>query len=196
MKLLLTTVLLIVFGVSYSQSIKVVVNYINNPAVDKSTIVYGKGKLTWLDFKGKPDYSVVDVAQTSSGIGYNYEFDSGANSVLVVNVYCFFSKKQSFGKVSKENNYILQHEQHHFDLSYIYSQLLIQRLKLISVNNNNYDEVVNNIYDEVNKELDTEQDKYDNETKHSTCISKQLEWDSKINSELVSLNNNGNLALK
>lgn len=187
-----------VWSTSYSQSFKVVVNYVKNDGtVNNSNVYYGTKKVNWLDFKGKPDYTVDFEALTSSEIGMNYQLDQTNNDyVLNINVYCDFSKPNSFVKPKGKTVYSLNHEQHHFDLTYIYTKKFIDRLKSASFTADNYETLMNGIYNEVVYELSQEQIKYDTETKHSTIVEKQEEWNKKIESELEVLNSNKNLVLK
>lgn len=198
MKNALTITLLFIASISYSQSFKVVVKYVKNDGtVNNSNIYYGTKKVSWLDFKGKPDYTVDFEALTSSEIGMNYTLDQVNNDyVLSVNVYCDFKKPESYVKPDKKNAYVLNHEQHHFDITYIYTKKFIESLKSGNYTADNYESLINGIYNESVYELNQEQTKYDTETKHSTIVEKQLEWNKKIDNELVALNNNGNLASK
>lgn len=209
MKTLITIILFFITSISYSQSFKVVVNYVKNDGtVNNSNIYYGTKKVSWLDFKGKPDYTVDFEALTYSELGMNYELTQvDSDYVLTINVYCDFSKKKSYVKPPKKHtgwkNYkfpqpamVLIHEQHHFDLTYIYTKRFIESLKLGNYTADNYESVLNSIYNNSVDNLNQEQTKYDAETKHSTIVEKQLEWNKKIDDELAALNNNGNLASK
>lgn len=198
MKKILTIALFFIFSASYSQSFKAVVFYVKNDGtVNNSNIYYGTKKVSWLDFKGNPDYTVDFEALTSSEIGMNYTLDQTNNYyILNINVYCDFSKPQSYVKPNKKTAYILNHEQHHFDLTYIYTKKFIERLKSASLTPDNYESLMNGIYNEIVFELGKEQELYDKETHHSEIVGKQGEWNKKIESQLASLNNNGNLVSK
>lgn len=191
MKNILIIFSIFISSVSYSQSFKVVVNYVKNDGtVNNSNIYYGTKKVSWLDFKGKPDYTVDFEALTSSEIGMNYTLDQVDNDyVLNVNVYCDFKKPESYVKPDKKNAYVLNHEQHHFDLTYIYTRKLIESLKTAYYRPETYETIVNFAYNQLVDALNAEQVKYDLETHHSENIAKQEEWNAKINSELLSLNN-------
>lgn len=191
MKNVLTITLLLIASVSYSQSFKVVVNYVKNDGtVNKNNVYYGSKNINWLDFKGKPDYTVDFEALTYSEIGMNYTLDQSNNDyVLNVDVYCDFKKPESYVKPDKKTSYILNHEQHHFDITYIYTKKFIDRLKTADLTADNYETLMNGIYNEVVFELNKQQELYDSETHHSKIVEKQEEWNAKINSELLSLNN-------
>jgi hypothetical protein len=187
---LLAFLSLCMFSAAQAQKISVVVNYIlSNGAPDGKSIFYdGKTKLIWDDFQGKPDNSVDFSALTSSGSGFNLEMHGGSGgSTMVVNVFCSYSKPDSWVKPDKKIPYLLVHEQHHFDLTYIYCQKFIKRLRAADITQKNYEKVIGNLYTDTQKELDEEQSKYDSETQHSIIKTKQEEWNKKIDDELAEL---------
>jgi hypothetical protein len=191
--LLLPVLFTLVFGAARAQKFTTVVNYVlTNGAPDKTTIFYdGKTKLVWDDFQGKPDNSVDFAALTSSGLGFNMEFNSSNDGeTMVINVFCGYSKPESWVKPDKKTDYLLNHEQHHFDLTYIYTQEFIQKLRAADFTKKNYDKVINKTFIDCEKELEEEQTKYDDETHHSVIKDKQEAWNKKIEDELAALKTN------
>ena len=190
---LLPVLFILVLTAAQAQKLSVVVNYVtaNGPA-DKATIYYdGKTKLTWDDFQGKPDNSVDFAALTSSGFGMNLAFQSSNNvSTLVINVFCNYSKPESWVKPNLKTDYLLTHEQHHFDLTYIYTQQFIKKLQSADFTTKNYQKLMGSIYGDIAKGLENEQAKYDDETHHSIITAKQEEWNKKIDDELAALKTN------
>jgi hypothetical protein len=190
---LLPVLFILMCSVLQAQKVAVVVNYVtsNGPA-DNSTIFYdGKTKLVWDDFQGKPDNSVDFAALTSSGSGFNMSFQSANNvQTMTIDVYCDYSKPESWVKQDKRSDYLLNHEQHHFDLTYIYTQHFIKKLREADFTMKNYQKLIGNIYEDVEKELNAEQTKYDDETHHSIIKDKQEEWNKKIEDELAALKDN------
>ncbi|HMG84046.1 MAG TPA: hypothetical protein VK559_13485 [Ferruginibacter sp.] len=187
---LLPVLFILMFSAVHAQKLSVVVNYVtSNGPVDKSLIFYdGKTKLTWDDFQGKPDNSVDFAAQTSAGSGFNFEMHGGDDgATMITTVFCSFSKPESWVKADKESDYLLLHEQHHFDLAYIYTQLFIQKLKTADLTEKNYQKVIGKIFTDCQKGLDEEQAKYDDETQHSIIKAKQEEWNKKVDDELAAL---------
>jgi hypothetical protein len=190
---LLPALLILICCVVDAQKVSTVVNYIlNNGPADKTAIYYdGKTKLVWDDFQGPPDNSVDFAALTSSGSGFNLAFQSDNNIMtMTINVFCDYSKPQSWVKPDKKTDYLLNHEQHHFDLTYIYTQRFIQKLRTANFTMKNYEKLIGDIYKDAEKELYEEQTKYDDETHHSVIKEKQEEWNKKIDDELAALKSN------
>lgn len=120
------------------------------PPVNSDTIYYNASrKLTWPDFKGTPGKPADALAITSSGLGYVATMQSlNGKTAIDINVYCYFSKQSSWVRPGKESDYALNHEQHHFDITYIITSLFIQKLKQAKFTRNNYGSEVEKIYKE------------------------------------------------
>ena len=139
-------------------------------------------KLTWQDFKGQPDKSSTNAALTSSSINIEFGYNS---SGLKYNIKCRFDQNLSWGRI--KNEYILSHEQGHFDIAEIHARKLNQQLKAYKFNNRTVGKDINRIYDTVMKEHHALQSKYDDETNYSRDPAKQNEWKIKIDEMLEEL---------
>lgn len=133
-------------------------------------------KLKWEDFKGTPNPASTNAALTNSSItvefGYNHKG-------LTHSIKCRFNKTLSWGRI--KNDYILNHEQGHFDIAEIHARLLHKALLDYSFNANTVSNDVNRIYqDVINKHVET-QKMYDQQTNHSIDSASQRIWDEKIN---------------
>jgi hypothetical protein len=184
---------ILIVSAAQAQKLSVDVKYVtSNGKADNSIIYYnGENKLTWDDFQGPPDNSVAFAALTTSGIGINLVFHSTDNvATMEIDVDCTFSKPTSWVKADKKNDYILTHEKHHFDITYIYSQIFVKRLREADLTAKNYQSMIKKIYGDVMQELTDEQTKYDDETQHSLIVPKQEEWNKKVDDELAALKNN------
>lgn len=74
-------------------------------------------KLTWDDFKGRPDMRSPFVAMTNSGIVFSYQVTSeNGNLSLTTEVEAQFHPEISWYKPDRVNNHVLQHEQGHFNI--------------------------------------------------------------------------------
>jgi hypothetical protein len=157
------------------------------PAPKSDTIYYnGSKKLNWLDFKGKPDPKSDASAITSSGFGYMAGMQSrNGKTDIAITVYCYFSKPNSW--VRNESAYALNHEQHHFDVTYITTNLFIEKLKVAKFTKNNYDAVIDKIYTESCRQLEKMQNDYDGQTRNGRLKNIQAEWNEKIQQQLISL---------
>lgn len=159
------------------------------PPVNSDTIYYNASrKLTWPDFKGTPGKPADALAITSSGLGYVATMQSlNGKTAIDINVYCYFSKQSSWVRPGKESDYALNHEQHHFDITYIITSLFIQKLKQAKFTRNNYGSEVEKIYKESCQELEKMQNDYDGQTKNGQLKNIQAAWNDVISKQLEAL---------
>ncbi len=175
---------------TFAQKLAVEVNYIiSDPVANKSLIYYNPpSKLTWNDFKGTPVITSDAAAITNAGLGFKMMFQSQGNiATLKILVNCNFSIEDSWVKDNRRTAYILNHEQHHFDIAYLHAIKFIQNLKGASYTMKNYSDVIENIYYQSHVDLITMQNAYDNETKNSQLANEQELWDKKIDAQLAAL---------
>src|SRR5690349_706212 len=95
------------------------------PATETEDFISWSGDrlLTWEDFKCEPKTGTDAVASTSTSLGIAYQLVDGK---LTYDVTCNFSKVKSWG--SMKTDYILAHEQGHFDITEIYARKLHEAL--------------------------------------------------------------------
>jgi hypothetical protein len=132
-------------------------------------------KLTWDDFKGAPDPASSNAALTNSGI--NVEFGMN-DKKLTHSIRCRFNTEKSWGRI--KTDYILNHEQGHFDITEIHARLLHKELSEYKFNGQTVNKDINSIYNGVMKLHVTAQKNYDLETNHSLDSTQQRLWDNKI----------------
>jgi hypothetical protein len=192
MKFLLT-VCLIVFTVSGFAQTTVKVQWVQHmPAGNSDTIFYSsKKKLAWPDFKGTADTKSDAIAITASGFGFisGVKYNNGKVNIDI-SVYCYFEKNNSWVKSGKESDYALNHEQHHFDITYIATCLFLQKLKTAVFTWQNYNDVLNRIYTESSKQLEKMQNEYDGQTRNGQLERAQAAWNTKIEKQLTALSTN------
>lgn len=153
---------------------------ITAPTFPNDTIEWSDArKLAWTDFKAKPQSFIDAAALTSSGISIGYEFDESINKYKVI-VTAFFTPSESWVKADGKNNYVLNHEQQHFNITELYVRKMRKAIAESNFTSGNISTVVNKIYKQYMKEWDTVQKQYDAETKHSIIEKKQEEWNIKI----------------
>ena len=140
-------------------------------------------KLTWDDFKSRPDNNSTNAALTSSKITFKYSYDSDKGFNYTIG--CLFEKNGSWGRV--KTDYILSHEQGHFDIAEIYARKLNKIIKAYSFNPATAQKEVPAIYEKIMKELAAMQNQYDSETDFSRNREQQAAWSEKINRELYKL---------
>ena len=132
-------------------------------------------QLTWTDYKGSPDPKSDAAASTTTYLGVEYSMDEKG---LSWKIQCLFSITRSWGK--HKNDFVLKHEQGHFDIAEIFARKLNQRLKAYTFNNATYKEDLKTIYTTITSEKEAFQDLYDRETDHSRKKEVQEEWLKKI----------------
>ena len=79
-----------------------------------------------------------------------------------------------------KTEYILSHEQGHFDIAEVHARLLNKKMAAYKFNQSTYKTDLRKIYEEVISEKELMQNKYDEETNHSIEKDKQAEWLQKI----------------
>lgn len=136
-------------------------------------------KLTWADYKGTPRPESDAVASTATYLGIEYSFN---NKGFGYKITCTFSKNRSWG--SHKTDYVLAHEQGHFDIAEIFARKLNWRMSEYRFNKNSFKTDLKKIYDEITRAKEAMQNEYDKETNHSIKKEKQEEWLKKIQEEL------------
>ena len=185
------TILSLIFSLQcFSQKLVVNVfidNKISKPNSD--TIYYDfNRKLAWPDFLGKPDPNHFGGAVTASGFAFNSEMNFDGQKIdLAIGVYSYFIKNESWKKANINSDYHLLHEQHHFDITRIGAQKLVEEIKKAQFTKDNYNILMNDIFKKVYDENIALQQQYDQETKNSIDIKKQMEWNDKIAAEIKRL---------
>jgi hypothetical protein len=170
-----------------AQKLQVDVDYVTSDAsADKPVIFYTPNKkLSWTDFKGKPVAASEAAAITNAGFGFKMAFHSEDNAAtLHLTVDCTFSITDSWVKNNRKTPYILNHEQHHFDLAYLYAMQFVHNLKMAKYTMKDYNKVLEKIYTQCQTDLLSAQNAYDTETKNSQLADKQEIWDKKIDGQM------------
>ena len=141
--------------------------------------------LEWNDFTGTPADGGRAAAVTVSGFGYLANVNTRAGSgVIDIKVYCYFHKNKSWVKPGRNTSYILSHEQHHFDISYIAASIFTEKLKNASFTSGNYDQLLSKIYDESTAVMNKMQDDYDGETKNGQLRDVQAQWNENVDAQI------------
>jgi hypothetical protein len=136
--------------------------------------------LTWADFKGAPNPNSDAAASTTTYLGIEYKISSKG---FTYDIQCRFSRTRSWGLSKTE--YILKHEQGHFDIAEIFARKLHKEMGEYKFNQNSYRKDLREIYERISKEKEDFQNRYDKETDHSRRTVRQTEWNAKISEMLV-----------
>jgi hypothetical protein len=128
-------------------------------------------KLRWADYLSEPDSRSGAAASTSTLIGFEYHV---RDSKLTYTITCKFSKTKSWGRY--KNDYILSHEQGHFDIAEIYTRKLVMALRIYSFDPSGYKNDLRKIYSDIMNDKEKFQQRYDSETDYSRNKLNQEEW--------------------
>jgi hypothetical protein len=158
-------------------------------------IFYNPGDLlTIAAFAGDTDVNSSAVAITSSGFAFKAGFkNAGGNATLIIKVYCSFDKQMSWMKPAGKNEYILQHEQQHFNISYLGAMEFMQQLKAATFTTDNYNKLIEKLYNQSSKNMEDLQQAYDGETHNGIIKEKQQYWNEKIYKRLSLIRSDVNL---
>lgn len=132
-------------------------------------------KLTWADYKGKVQTGSDAAASTATYLGIEYNFGRDGFGYKIT---CSFSKSKSWGL--HKTDYILLHEQGHFDIAEIFARKLNKKMGEYKFNEATFKDDLRNLYQSLMTEKDAFQNQYDEETNHSIKKEKQAEWLKKI----------------
>jgi Bacterial protein of unknown function (DUF922) len=132
-------------------------------------------RLTWNDYKAKPEPGNDDAAATTTYLGIEYNITSDGFGYKIQSP---FSKTRSWGRY--KDDYVLSHEQGHFDIAEIFARKLNKQMSEYVFNKKTYQQDLNKIYNDILAEKEKMQNEYDEETNHSINKEKQAEWLKKI----------------
>lgn len=136
-------------------------------------------KLTWDDFKAPPQKIGNTAAMTTTHLGFSYNVKNGSVSYLID---CRFEKNKSWGLV--KNDWILKHEQGHFDIAEIFARKLYKAINEYQFNKMSFQKDLDAIYRSIVSEKEKFQQQYDDETDYSCNKPNQEDWFKKIEKAL------------
>ena len=145
-------------------------------------------KLTWSDFKASPNADSDAVALTASGITFGYSVKTSRKRIIdfstSVEAHIYLNK--SWYLEAQGDDYILGHEQLHFDLTGLYARMFIEQLTRLVVNQN-VKKQMKQLHITINEALDETQKRYDAQSQHSIKVTAQTQWQVYIKEELSKL---------
>jgi hypothetical protein len=145
-------------------------------------------KLTWKDFKARPNSNSDAVALTASGITFGYSVKTSGRRIIdfSTSVEAHFYPNKSWYLKERADDYVLRHEQLHFDITELYVRKFRQQLERLVVNQN-IKEQMSQIHTAINAALDKTQKSYDTQTNHSINTKAQKYWEIFVEEELEKL---------
>lgn len=158
---------------------------VEDPKLYETTIVWSEQrKLTWDDFKGEPDLVNFPnaLAVTNSGMSYESERQFFKNGKVFIQ--SMFNTYSSWVLPEGRTEYVLRHEQIHFDLTEIYTRKLRKAFEDANITSNDAYEA-RQIFDRISSELSMKQDQYDAETIRGERQDIQEKWEAIVVIELA-----------
>lgn len=151
-------------------------------------ITWSETPLTWQDFEGDPDSKSDYSANVNSGISYTWTFSTETGEpVLVYEVSSSFYPELSWKKQTiNDPDYLLKHEQTHFDISELHARKLRKALENYQVGRNVRQDL-KKIYQKIERERVKMQQQFDFETSHSENRDAELKWREFVSKELQNL---------
>jgi predicted secreted Zn-dependent protease len=147
---------------------------------DEELLDWSPGRrLTWDDYKASPRHEGDVAASTTTYLAIEYKI--GTNS-FSYKIHSRFSKTRSWGLY--KTDYILSHEQGHFDIAEVYARVLNKSMSEYTFNRRTYQRDLQDIYDEVTDAKEEMQNAYDDQTNHSINKEQQAIWLKRIASML------------
>ncbi|MBV8326533.1 DUF922 domain-containing protein [Chryseobacterium sp.] len=143
-------------------------------------------KLTWDNFKSpvnsrnRPDVA----AYTSCGWEYSVVKSTNPKAPVTIVIKTVFTENKSWKDVSQINDYVLLHEQKHFDIAELFVRKMRKAVAENIRNSGDYNRVFNGIYNKISSEYKNFQTAYDKETAHGLNKEKQAEYNAVIAKEL------------
>jgi hypothetical protein len=147
-------------------------------------------RLKWSDFEGKAKKNSLNEALTDSGMSIELKCD-GKTSKAVVK--CYFNPNISWTK-STDSDYLLGHEQLHFDITELFVRKLRKQLAKFGNDCEALSKHIDAYYQRNYKDFVAYQDRYDRESKHSLNEEMQKFWEQKVARELDELKEYARLA--
>lgn len=161
-------------------------------ALQAQKIVWNEDrKLSWDDFKSKTNNlggSTV-VAYTHCGWEYSAVTSSDPKIPVKIDIETIFNIDKSWKDVKRINDYVLLHEQKHFDIAEIFARKFRKEVSEKVKTTPDFKKYFKGIYAKISSDYRNFQNAYDRETEHGMNKEKQAEYNTRISEELENLKN-------
>ncbi|MCX8471768.1 MAG: hypothetical protein ORN55_08315 [Chitinophagaceae bacterium] len=159
---------------------------------DKKYVAYQKAHdsipLTWQDFKAIMPNEVQWQALTNTNTAYYSRVEETPKTIKVAyTIQFYFDRNTSSKKAGTISDYLLKHEQMHFDIAWYHYQLFLKDIKSTQWTLQNYNTLFAEKFKTYLATAKAMQEAYDTATAHSINHDKQEEWNLKVNSFLTQL---------
>jgi hypothetical protein len=143
-----------------------------------------KRPLKWADFKAEPDTTNDYSANTNSGMSYSWNYSTASGKpVLEHEVFSNFYPNLSWVKDIENEEYLLAHEQLHFDISELHARKLRKAIEEYEIARNIRQDL-KRIYSKIEADRVAMQNQFDRETSHSENREAEMKWRKFVASEL------------
>ncbi|MFC3157445.1 hypothetical protein SAMN05443633_10852 [Chryseobacterium arachidis] len=143
-------------------------------------------KLNWSNFKSKVNHRSGGnvVAYTNCGWAYSYVKSSNPKAPIEIEIQTVFNEDKSWKDTKRINDYVLLHEQKHFDVAEVFSRKLRKEVSEKIKTGADFDKYFQAIYNRILREYQNFQKAYDGETRNGIVEEKQSEYNRIIAEEL------------
>lgn len=148
-------------------------------------------KLIWDNFKSKTNNlggSTV-VAYTHCGWEYSVVTSSDPDIPVKIDIETVFNEDRSWKDVKRISDYVLLHEQKHFDIAEVFARKFRKEVSEKVKTTADYKKYFKGIYAKISSDYRNFQNKYDRETEHGMNKEKQAAYNTLISEELENLKN-------
>jgi hypothetical protein len=146
-------------------------------------------KLVWDNFKSpvnrknRPDVA----AYTHCGWEYSVVKSTNPKSPVKIEIAAIFNEDKSWKDVKKINDYILLHEQKHFDIAEMFVRKFRKEIQEKIKTSGDYNKNFKAVYSKISNDYKNFQMSYDRVTEHGMNKEKQAEYNAIIAEELDNL---------
>jgi len=152
-------------------------------------VVWKAGRpLQWNDFNGPIDYTSSFEATTYTSMRYVYTWrlENGTYHI-VFKTHGYMHTNTSWSHVNKQTDYLLGHEQLHFDITELFARKLLEAYKAETFDPKAPDlkQKIARICTEMEVQRNAMQKRYDEETNHCKNHEAQHSWEQYIKAELA-----------
>jgi len=155
---------------------------------DPEKVFWVQDGLAWEDFKASPDKNSRFDANTNAGLSFTWGVKNTNGSIeLTYNVLSYFNPLGSWVKSEPGSEYLLKHEQLHFDITELHARKLRKKLAEVDPSSLTKDPkgVLSRLYQAVEKERKNMQLQFDKESKHSLDKEGEAHWQNFVRTEML-----------
>lgn len=145
-------------------------------------------KLSWKDFKGPIEKKYDYFAMTYWNVAISFNAKSAGNKLEVDTKVQYALKDNSWYKPDKISDQLLNHEQGHLDIAYLFALELRNTCKSFNFDRKKIKAQIDSIYSALEKKYIEKELLYDKETNHMHNELQQKKWDDFFKQEAEKLN--------